>query len=334
MVGQNLKQHSLSDAERLWLFEAASDPKFDPKVAKVKLRGRLPEDFDQRKLDLRLYANNKVTPFGLYLLDPEASIFKVLDRVINDIREQIFAHPGIDGMVVADVAARTKLPNEQVGRALHILAEFGGFFSSSAQTTTAPELVTQFGLSGDNGYDEFIRYKSVDELMDRVYAARGAYASQGSVDQLMAQLGIESPALEHLAIKRNAAFVLMAIDPTRAELEDVYNAIKETCIEFEIAAQRADLIEHQDRITDRILEEIATCEFLIADLSDERPNVYYEVGYAHALHKKPILYRRLGTRLHFDLSVHNVPEYKNVTQLRELLRRRLEAILGRGPKPK
>lgn len=333
MVGQSLKQQKLSDAERLWLTEA-SDPHFDPKVAKIKLHGRIPDDFDPRKLDLRLYANNKVMPFGLYLLDAEAAIFKVLDSVINDIRTQIFAHPGIDGMLSTDVAARTKLPEDQVGRALAILGHIGGFFSSYSVTTTYPESVTQFSLSGDNGYDEFIRYKSVDELMERVYAARRPYVQQISLDQLTAQLTGDEAVLEHQAIKRNAAFVLMAIDPNRAELEDVYNAIKETCSEFGITALRADLIEHQESITDRVLEEIATCEFLIADLSDERPNVYYEVGYAHALHKNPILYRRVGTRLHFDLSVHNVPEYKNVTQLRHLLRSRLEAILGRGPKLK
>jgi hypothetical protein len=330
---QSLKQQKLSEAERLWLLEA-SDSKFDPKVAKIRLHDRIPDDFDPKKLDSRLYANNKATPFGLYLLDREAPIFKVLDRVINDIRGQIFAHPGINGMLAADVAARTNLPEEQVGRALWMLGHIGGFFSAYSATTNEPEGVTQFSVDGDNAYDEFIRYKSVDELIERVFAARGAYAQQFSHDQLMAQLTGDRAALEHQAIKRDAAFVLMGIDPNRAELEDVYNAIKETCTEFGIAAKRADLIEHQDRITDRILEEIATSEFLIADLSDERPNVYYEVGYAHALHKKPILFRRLGTRLHFDLSVHNVPEYKNVTQLRELLRRRLEAILGRGPKSK
>lgn len=31
----------------------------------------------------------------------------------------------------------------------------------------------------------------------------------------------------------------------------------------------------------------------------------------------------------FDLSVHNVPEYKNITELKELLTKRFEAILGR-----
>lgn len=133
-------------------------------------------------------------------------------------------------------------------------------------------------------------------------------------------------------IKQNTAFVIMAMDRNKPELTDVYEAIKETCGCFGMAAYRADAIEHSDRITDRILEEIKTCEFLIADLTYERPNVYYEIGYAHAFNKKPILYMKQGTQLHFDLSVHNVPEYSNVTELKEKLTKRLEAILGRSAK--
>ncbi|MBW2001787.1 MAG: hypothetical protein JRI30_04645 [Deltaproteobacteria bacterium] len=125
------------------------------------------------------------------------------------------------------------------------------------------------------------------------------------------------------------AFVLMAMDPDNAELEDIYHAIKDVCVSFDIEAYRADEIEHQDRITDRILYEIKTCEFLIADVTHERPNVYYEIGYAHAINKRPILYRKKGTKLHFDLSVHNIPEYRNATELRDMLTKRLEAILGR-----
>lgn len=328
MARSTLKERKLSEAEHLWLTEA-SNPNFDPKIAKIKLHGRIPDDFDPRKFDVRLYANNKLTSFGLYLLNPEAPIFRMLDRVVKDIRSQIFEHPGIDRMLAIDVAERTNLPEEQVGRALHILGELGGFFSSYSVATIIPERVTQFSMTGDSAYDEFIRYKSVDDLMERVYAARAAFSlsQQIAFDQFPFQFSVDEAVPERPTIRSNVAFVMMAIDPNRPDLEDIYNGIKDTCAEFGITAQRADLIEHQGRITDRVLEEIATCEFLIADLSNERPNVYYEVGYAHALNREPILYRSAGTRLHFDLSVHNVPEYKNVTHLRELLSNRLKSIL-------
>ncbi len=130
----------------------------------------------------------------------------------------------------------------------------------------------------------------------------------------------------------DSAFVMMHIDSQKPELEDLYNVIKECFEQFGINAVRADEIEHEDVITKKITERIRVSEFLIADLTGERPSVYYEIGYAHALNRKVIMYRNSGVKLHFDLAAYNCPEYSNLTELRSQLMRRLEQVTNRKPK--
>ena len=65
-----------------------------------------------------------------------------------------------------------------------------------------------------------------------------------------------------------------------------------------------------------------------------RPNNIGEIPsgmeqYAHAIDKRPIILRKAGTPLHFDLAVHNIPEYKYNTDLKNILKKRFEAITGR-----
>lgn len=321
------KKHKLSDSEKLWLTEASKTPDFDPKVAKVLLRDVLPRDFHPNNIDYRFYAHGKLTLLGLSLIDPDNPIFEMSDTVIKTVKGLIINNPHLETVKAVDVAAASGLSEQNVTTILGHIGELGRFYSAASGVGGG---YNQFTLQGEDAFDEYLHYNSLDELLERRYTWLPASAHGPSIMQSMTLSDGATSKDDRVPIKLGSAFVLMAINPNNPSLEDTYNTIKEASLEFGITAYRADEIEHQGQITEQILLEIRTAEYLVADLSYERPNVYYEIGYAHAFNKKPILYRTAGTQLHFDLSVHNVPEYKNNSELRTMLRKRWEAILGRG----
>ena len=122
------------------------------------------------------------------------------------------------------------------------------------------------------------------------------------------------------------AFVAMPIDPDDVELEDVLDSIKEACSRCGINAERVDEPPTSERITDRILESIRRAEYVIVDLTNSKPNVFYEAGYAQGQGKTPIYVAREGTKLEFDLKDYPVIFFKNMTQLKNKLENRLRGL--------
>ena len=77
------------------------------------------------------------------------------------------------------------------------------------------------------------------------------------------------------------------------------------------------------------MRQIERAAFVVADLTGERPNVYYEIGYAHRADKEVVLVARSDTAVHFDVSAINRIEYSDYTELMDALRKRVRAIAER-----
>lgn len=86
--------------------------------------------------------------------------------------------------------------------------------------------------------------------------------------------------ITNLHIECDTVFLLM---PIQRNYDSVMKAIVESCDELGICCKRDDKIRKQNTILFNILDGIAKSELIIADISDNNPNVLYELGIAHTL---------------------------------------------------
>jgi hypothetical protein len=96
-------------------------------------------------------------------------------------------------------------------------------------------------------------------------------------------------------------FVIMSF-AEKGHLKDAYNTFCRVCTDYDFHAFKVD--DHLDsgrRIVPSIMDAIRRSAFIIADVSEPRPNVYYELGYAQALGKDVITTAHEGTELPFDI---------------------------------
>jgi hypothetical protein len=123
-------------------------------------------------------------------------------------------------------------------------------------------------------------------------------------------------------------FVIMKFGDTH--LDSAYaGVVKPLAQEFGFKVVRVDEIQDGGNISSQVLENIARSQIVFADLSGERPNCYYECGYAHALDKEIIFSIRKGETIHFDLASYRFIQWHTEKELREKLRERLDALTSR-----
>ena len=127
------------------------------------------------------------------------------------------------------------------------------------------------------------------------------------------------------SLEKKYIFVCM---PFHEDFEDIYNfGIKEAAKELGFNCERADEIQYSGGIIDRIYELIKSAHVIVADMTEKNPNVFYEVGYAHALGKEVILLTQKAEDIPIDLRkfVHIIYGGK-ISKLKNELKKRIESI--------
>ena len=104
----------------------------------------------------------------------------------------------------------------------------------------------------------------------------------------------------------SSGFFASVLMPIKTEFDDIYRlGIKAAVEEAGIIAERVDeQIYHRERMLDRIYSQIVKADLTIADMSGQNPNVFYEVGYAHARERTCILLTSDAKDISFDLNQH------------------------------
>jgi len=112
-------------------------------------------------------------------------------------------------------------------------------------------------------------------------------------------------------------FVIM---PFSEERKEVYkHGIAPACQRAGFAAVRVDELKGHFNINRKIIEHIFSSDAVIAEISDHNPNVFYEMGVAHAIGNKTIMIAQNAKALPFDISNYRCLIYKqSVDGLKQL----------------
>jgi len=137
-------------------------------------------------------------------------------------------------------------------------------------------------------------------------------------------------ALSDRASMKPGPFVLVLM-PFDQEFNNAYLlCIKPACTDAGAYCERVDEQIFTENIVGRILNQIAKADIIVADMSGQNANVFYETGYAHALGKTVILLTKNTDDIPFDLKQFPHIVYgADLVSLKKSLTEKVTYFIGR-----
>jgi hypothetical protein len=165
----------------------------------------------------------------------------------------------------------------------------------------------------------------LSELINATAFAKEVAKEVAQVLRINAQ-GIREPLESQKDADTSLVFVIIAFSP---DMEPIYEGIKAAGEYHGLRVERVKDVKGDYRITTKTIEMIGRARLVVADLTHERPNCYFELGYARGLSKIVITTARDGTQVHFDVRDWTCTYYNDSRVLERHLRERFAFELGK-----
>lgn len=141
-----------------------------------------------------------------------------------------------------------------------------------------------------------------------------------SADDFLERMGVN----KDVNVKNKTVFVLT---PFNDEYDKDYLWVKEAFDRYKYTCARGDDVKVQNNLLAHIVKEMLSSQLVVANISGRNPNVFYELGIAHALGKDVILISRSKDDITFDLSSSQIIIYQDKDDLNLSINKWLVSIL-------
>ena len=129
-----------------------------------------------------------------------------------------------------------------------------------------------------------------------------------------------------IAIEKDLVFVLM---PFHSDYLSIFDTVSDLCREVNLRCVRGDEELMRSDILTHILHLLVKARIVVAIIDGRNPNVFYELGIAHAIDKPTILLSSDLQDLPIDIKSKRLVVYDSPKDLAERLRSELlKAVLG------
>lgn len=215
-----------------------------------------------------------------------------------------------------------------------VAASLGAIVALLGYRTARKRVQQAVQLSATRDYYE----NEIRDLVEKLTASKSRWeevnhlvlsAQRSQPDQIQAFDPNQIPLLEDmgllsedLSIIPDLAFVLA---PVLKEEEATFRAIADACSNNDLVAIRADLLVETGDILRQVVRNIARARVVIANVGTRNPNVFYELGIAHALGKITILVSKTSGELSFNIAQNRVVMFSDPEDLMPKLSRAIRA---------